>query len=63
MTDADTPLSSGQAPSARARELFEQHRNSIFVRTDRWFAGLMAFQWLAGIAAALWISPRTWAGR
>ena len=61
MTDAGTPAPS-LAPSARAQELFEQHRQSIFRDTDRWFAGLMAFQWLAGIAAAFWISPRTWAG-
>ena len=62
MTDAGTPPRPGSAPSARARELFEQHRSSVFQHTDRWFAGLMACQWVAGIAAALWISPRTWAG-
>src|SRR5690242_13350348 len=48
--------------AARAAKLFERDRPEIFRRTDRWFAGLMAFQWLAGIAAALWISPRTWSG-
>jgi signal transduction histidine kinase/CheY-like chemotaxis protein len=62
MTNAGTPPSRNIAPSARTQELFEQHRRSIFHRTDRWFAGLMAFQWLAGIVAALWISPNTWAG-
>ena len=62
MTGAGTPPNPSLAPSARARELFEEHRQRIFHDTDRWFAGLMAFQWLAGIAAAFWISPRTWAG-
>ncbi|HEX3560770.1 MAG TPA: diguanylate cyclase [Pyrinomonadaceae bacterium] len=46
----------------RVIELFTEHRQSIFRRTDRMFAALMAIQWLAGIAAALWISPKTWAG-
>lgn len=46
----------------KAATLFEQHRQSIFQRTDRIFAGLMTCQWLAAIVAALWISPRTWAG-
>jgi two-component system, sensor histidine kinase and response regulator len=47
---------------ARAEELFEAHRQTIFRRTDRLFAGLMLFQWLAGIAAAFWLSPRSWSG-
>jgi diguanylate cyclase (GGDEF)-like protein len=46
----------------RVKDLFAQHRRSIFERTDRMFAVLMCVQWLAGIAAALWISPKTWAG-
>jgi diguanylate cyclase (GGDEF)-like protein len=46
----------------RVKDLFTQHRRSIFERTDRMFAALMVIQWLAGIAAALWISPKTWAG-
>jgi PAS domain S-box-containing protein len=46
----------------RTAELFAEHQNGIYKRTDRMFAGLMLFQWLAGIAAALWISPRTWIG-
>ena len=47
----------------RVKELFNEHRQSIFKHTDRMFAALMTIQWLAGIAAALWISPKTWAGR
>jgi diguanylate cyclase (GGDEF)-like protein len=46
----------------RVKELFTEHRQSIFKRTDRMFAALMMVQWLAGIAAALLISPKTWAG-
>src|SRR4029078_13449291 len=40
----------------------DAHRRSIFRRTDRVFAVLVAIQWLFGIVAASWISPRTWAG-
>src|SRR5688500_14206615 len=46
----------------RVKDLYAEHRHSIFKRTDRMFAVLMGVQWLAGIAAALWISPKTWAG-
>lgn len=49
-------------PATRADALFQESQQTLFQRTDRWFAALMAFQWLAGIAAALWISPRTWTG-
>jgi hypothetical protein len=35
-----------------APELFRAHERSIFVQTDRLFAGLMIVQWLAAIAAA-----------
>jgi signal transduction histidine kinase len=51
-----------QATTERAEALFLQYQETIYRRTDRMFAGLMAFQWLAGVAAALWISPRTWIG-
>jgi hypothetical protein len=47
----------------RAAILFEDHRQSIYCRTDRLFAGLMICQWLAGIVIAAWVSPRTWAGQ
>jgi two-component system, sensor histidine kinase and response regulator len=46
----------------RAEALFERHWRDIARRTDRLFAGLLAFQWVAGIAIALLISPRAWAG-
>jgi diguanylate cyclase (GGDEF)-like protein len=44
------------------KNLFDEHRQSIFRRTDRMFAVLMFVQWAAGIAAAVWLSPKTWAG-
>jgi PAS domain S-box-containing protein len=53
---------SSSATVQRTAELFAEHQNGIYKRTDRMFAGLMLFQWLAGIAAAIWISPRTWIG-
>jgi diguanylate cyclase (GGDEF)-like protein len=46
----------------RVKDLFDEHRQSIFKRTDRMFAVLMLVQWAAGIAAAVWLSPKTWAG-
>ena len=46
----------------RANELFGAIRSEIFRRTDKMFAGLMAFQWVAGIVVAILISPTTWAG-
>jgi two-component system, sensor histidine kinase and response regulator len=52
--DASTP--------DRASQLFAEARYEIHRRTDRLFAGLMAFQWLMGIAFALWVSPLAWDG-
>lgn len=46
----------------RAEILLRAHRDSVYRRTDRLFAGLMALQWLASLAAAYWIAPRTWEG-
>jgi two-component system, sensor histidine kinase and response regulator len=51
------------ALGARANELFEQHQQEVYRKTDQLLARLMFFQWLAGIAMALVISPRTWAGQ
>ena len=50
------------AESRRADELFQQSQRDIHRRTDRLFAGLMAFQWIAGIVFALWVSPLAWFG-
>ncbi len=46
----------------RIADIFNEHQQIIYKRTDRMFAVLMVLQWLAGIAAAYWISPKTWAG-
>jgi two-component system, sensor histidine kinase and response regulator len=48
--------------SSRASQLFAEAKHQIHQRTDRLFAGLMAFQWLMGIAFALWVSPLAWDG-
>lgn len=47
----------------RVQELFLQHRQRIYIYTDRMFVGLMIFQWIGGIILALWISPKAWAGQ
>ena len=48
--------------TTRAQALFHASQQTLFRRTDRWFAALMGCQWVAGVGAACWISPRTWAG-
>jgi two-component sensor histidine kinase len=48
--------------SPRVEEIFDEHKQLVYRRTDRMFAMLMMFQWVAGVAAALWVSPKTWAG-
>jgi signal transduction histidine kinase/DNA-binding NarL/FixJ family response regulator len=45
-----------------AQTLLNEHRQRVFVQTDRLFAVLMVIQWLSGIVAAIVISPRAWAG-
>ena len=55
-----TPLA--ESIARRSGELFAEYQRDIHRRTDRMFAGLMAFQWLLGIAFALWVAPLTWAG-
>jgi PAS domain S-box-containing protein len=47
----------------RADELFQQHRQEIYRKTDQLFARLMLCQWAAAILMAMIISPRTWAGQ
>ncbi|MGD0464350.1 MAG: response regulator [Tepidisphaeraceae bacterium] len=57
-----TAINSRRAACRSAAELFEEHQQQIFRRTDRLFAGLMVFQWLAGIFIARVVSPLTWEG-
>ena len=47
---------------ALAEQGFRREHGRILRRTDRMFAGLLAFEYLAGIGAALWLSPLTWEG-
>jgi signal transduction histidine kinase/DNA-binding response OmpR family regulator len=49
-------------PCPGAADLFDEHQQQIFRRTDRLFAGLMLFQWLAEIFVAHIVSPLTWEG-
>jgi two-component system sensor histidine kinase/response regulator len=51
-----------QSTAERADILFQQHQEETFVRIDRLFAGLLAFEWVAAIFVAWWISPLAWAG-
>jgi signal transduction histidine kinase/CheY-like chemotaxis protein len=62
MKETNTNPGSGQVFMRRAEDLFNEHQQNIYKRTDRMFAVLMAIQWLAGVAAAYWITPQTWAG-
>ena len=57
-----TDLASSSS-TARAAELFAQHRDEIYRSTDRLFERLMIVQWLAAIAASFLIAPRTWNGQ
>ena len=45
-----------------AESLLWQSQQELYVKTDRMFAGLLAFQWIGMIIAASVLSPRTWAG-
>jgi PAS domain S-box-containing protein len=51
-----------ETTACRVAAIFNEHQQTIYKRTDRMFAVLMACQWLAGIAAAYWVAPQTWAG-
>src|ERR1044072_1437281 len=62
MQEIITERNSAASFKRRVKTLYTEHQQTIFQRTDRMFAVLMAIQWIAGIAAALWISPKTWAG-
>jgi PAS domain S-box-containing protein len=62
MSATSLSLSKASPAATRVQELFDEQNNHVLRRTDRMFAGLLAFQWLAGIFVALVISPRTWSG-
>jgi signal transduction histidine kinase len=56
------PTPVAESIARRSAELFAAYQHDIHSRTDRMFAGLMAFQWLLGIAFAVLVSPLTWEG-
>jgi two-component system cell cycle sensor histidine kinase/response regulator CckA len=62
MKSNSTYLTNHKTPRPLVEDVLNEHRQLIYVRTDRMFAVLMTLQWVAGIAAAYWISPRTWIG-
>lgn len=62
MSHALILVDSSAAEAQHAAQLFREHQQVIYRRTDRLFAGLMPLQWLAAIATAFWISPLTWTG-
>jgi signal transduction histidine kinase/ActR/RegA family two-component response regulator len=62
MTKIRTEPIKDETISWRVDDIFSQHQQIIYKRTDRMFAVLMGLQWLAGIAAACWLSPKTWIG-
>jgi two-component system cell cycle sensor histidine kinase/response regulator CckA len=62
MKKTNTNAKLNDATSSRITELFSEHQQDIFKRTDHMFAVLMTLQWVGGIVAAFWISPRTWIG-
>jgi len=48
--------------AAAAEPLLADHRDEIYRRTDRLFAGLLVAQWIFAVALALIVSPRAWDG-
>jgi hypothetical protein len=51
-----------QDVAARTEMLAKQMHDAVIRRTDRLFAGLLAFEWLAMVGLALWFTPYTWSG-
>ena len=62
MTAQAPGLSADAATIERARELFDQHCQRVWLDANRLLVGLLLLQWPASVAAALLISPRTWIG-
>jgi TMAO reductase system sensor TorS len=61
MSQLNTTTDVDSAIQARTAELFREHQQQLYERTDRMFVALLLFQWLGGILAAAWIAPRAWA--
>lgn len=60
--EISTNLDVRKVNTQRVGEIFNEHQQLVYSRTDYMFAGLMVLQWLAAIAATLWISPKAWVG-
>ncbi|MEY2527631.1 MAG: hypothetical protein QOE73_2402, partial [Verrucomicrobiota bacterium] len=63
MSELKVTLSTPHSSAARSDELFKQHQDEIYRKTDKLFARLMVFQWFAGILIAVLIAPYTWSGQ
>ncbi len=48
--------------ASRSAELAAEARFGVYRRTDRLFAGLLAFEWVAAVLLAFWLTPVTWEG-
>jgi PAS domain S-box-containing protein len=53
---------SNESTEARAQQLFEEHSQAVYSRTDRLFAFLLMLEWLAAIVTAVVLSPTAWEG-
>lgn len=62
MIESITSRGGSNERNQRVVEIFDEHQNVVYRRSDRMFAVLMSIQWLAGVAAALWVSPKAWEG-
>ena len=62
MKKTSTKATPAATSASRIAELFNEHQQDIYKRTDHMFAVLMTLQWVGGIVAAYWISPRAWVG-
>ncbi len=52
----------GQSIEQRSREIFAEHKQHIYDKTDIAFAILLALEWAASVFCALFVSPKTWIG-
>ena len=63
MTQSTQKQGQTDSSAKRADELFKQHQQEIYRKTDKLFERLMLFQWLAGIVIAFAIAPLNWSGQ
>lgn len=61
MPQLGNPASIQARVASQSDELFQAAKLANCKKTDRLFAGLLAFEWIAGIIVAVVVSPRTWA--